>query len=336
MPQTVPDSRPVLVADIGGTNARFACFDLGKNEWLGQWTGPAIQYANIDTAVEAAQQNLPAAADVQAVCIAIAAPVQGDWVKVSNGAWEFSRTELQRRFGWSRLTVMNDFHAAAFGVLTLTPGQYLAVGKSSPRNAHLPSAVVGPGTGLGVAGLYPGDASRDKAEWNAMATEGGHARFAPFDEEEIELLRVLQGKLGCVQREDILSGRGLCNLYEALGEVRGIQVPAIQGPAAITAEAVARRDSHSAEVLQRFCGILGTVAADVALDLGTRGKLYLAGGILPRMADFLVQSPFRQRFDDHLRFGHYLHDIDTVLVMENRLGLIGALYRLRRDLAAPS
>lgn len=334
MPLSTAHGRPVLVADIGGTNARFACIDLANDEWLGQWTGPAIQYTNIYTAVQAAQDELPAAADPEAVCIAIAAPVQNDWVRVSNGQWEFSRTELQRRFRWPILTVMNDFHAAAYGVTTLSPGQYLAIGKTTLEHRYLPSAVVGPGTGLGVAGLYPAGSSAGRPEWNAMPTEGGHARFAPFDGEEIELLRVLYRKLGSVQREDILSGRGLCNLYDALAVVRGRHVPAVQAPAVITAEALADPNGWSAEVLRSFCSILGTVSADVALDLGTRGRLFLTGGILPRVSDFLLQSPFRQRFEDHLRFGHYLHDIDTVLVTETGLGLIGAAYWLKKQLAS--
>lgn len=336
MPHAAANSIPVLVADIGGTNARFACLDLASDYWFGQWTGPVEDYPDIYAAIEMAKLQVPAVREVQAVCIAVAAPVHEDWVDVSNASWAFSQAELQRHFGWAQLTVINDFHAAAYGVITLSPSQYMALGKASPENMQLPSAVVGPGTGLGIAGLFPDEQPEGRYAWSALGTEGGHARFAPVDEEEIALLQVLREMLGCVQREDILSGRGLCNLYQALARVQGIDAPPVLNPAVITAQALTDPNSHSAKVLERFCAILGTVAADVALDLGTRGTLFLAGGILPRIADFLVDSPFRKRFEDHLRFSHYLRSIDTVLVMEKRLGLIGAAYRLRRQLQLPA
>jgi glucokinase len=341
MPDSSSDSLPILVADIGGTNARIGCLDAASDHWFGVWSGPVRNFPTIYDAIELARQELPFADKAEAVCIAIAAPVQGDWVKVSNGDWHFSQLDLQRYFGWSELIVMNDFKAAAYGATKLLPNQYrrigtpaaLVGGETRGAAAGLPSAVIGPGTGLGVAGLFPDEQAADRRTWTALATEGGHARFAPFDDEEIAILSVLQRQLGSVQREDILSGRGLCNLYYALAKVQGVQtVPAIN-PAQITTTALADAQSFSAQVLNRFCGILGTVAADVALDLGTRGTIYLAGGILPRVADFFAASVFRSRFEDHLWFSHYLLDVDTVLITEPKLGLLGAAYRLQKRLA---
>lgn len=323
------NSTPVLVADIGGTNARFACFDLASDRWLGQWTGQLGDYPDIHAALEAARQQLPALDAAECACIAIAGPVDGDRIKMSNGSWAFSRTELQRRFDWRQLIVINDFLAAASGIATLSPTQYMAIGKSSPANTRLPSAVIGPGTGLGVAGLFPEASADGGIRWTAMATEGGHARFAPLDDEQIAVLQVLYRKLGSVQREDILSGRGLCNLYEALGEVRGLNLREQMAPADVTARALADSNSHAARVLSCFCSILGSVAADVALELGTRGTVYFAGGILPRIPDYLVASPLRASFENHRQFGHYLKDVDTVLVTEQKLGLIGAAYHLQ-------
>ncbi|MCW8194308.1 glucokinase [Proteobacteria bacterium 005FR1] len=337
---------PILVADIGGTNARFGCLDAVSGEWFGLWIAPVRDFPSIYSAIDAAQRELPEAANAQAVCLAIAAPVQNDWVKVSNGEWAFSRRELQSRFGWPKLEVVNDFLAAAYGAVTLVPEQYFRIGASSAPvggpsrgSAGLASAVIGPGTGLGVAALYPNVLASDQdlggcLTWSAIPTEGGHARFAPFDDEEVAVLQVLQRQLGNVQREDILSGRGLCNLYRACAEVHGQQVAPVGDPAEVTAAALADGHSFSAQVLDRFCGILGTAAADVALDLGTRGTVYLAGGILPRIADFLAASSFRSRFENHLQFSHYLLDIDTVLITEARLGLLGAAYQLRKRLTS--
>lgn len=329
MSQAITNTGLALVADIGGTNARFACFDQGSKQWLGQWVGAVADYADIFSAAAKALEKLSPSGNIQRVCIAIAAPVHGDWVTVSNGHWAFSQAELRQRFGWTQLTVMNDFLAAAYGVISLSPQQYRAVGGSAPEKLSAASAVIGPGTGLGVAGLFPEERGDNGPGWYALGTEGGHARFAPFDNEEIALLEVLYNTLGSVQREDILSGRGLCNLYQAFLQVHALNAPALRDPAAITAQALADRNSPAGKVLDRFCGILGTVAADVALDLGTRGTVFLAGGILPKIADFLVASSFRERFDNHLRFGPYLHSINTVLVTEKNLGLIGAAYRLR-------
>lgn len=340
MPESSSNSLPVLVADIGGTNARIGCLDAASDHWFGLWTGAVIEFPTIHSAIEIARQELPFADQARAVCIAIAAPVQDDWVKISNGEWSFSRSELQRHFGWSTLMVMNDFQAAAYGAIKLSPDQYHRVGASAAliggetrgASAGLPSAVIGPGTGLGVAGLYPSENAAGNITWTALATEGGHARFAPFDDEEIAILRVLQRQLGSVQREDILSGRGLCNLYHAMAQVHGVQTASSITPAEITTAALADEQSLAAKVLNRFCAVLGTVAADVALDLGTRGTVYLAGGILPRIADYFAASPFRSRFEDHLWFSHYLLDIDTVLITEQRLGLIGAAYPLQRQM----
>lgn len=323
------DNRPVLVADIGGTNARFACFDRANKSWLGRWSAAVADYTDIYATVEAALGALPAALDIGSVCIAIAAPVFEDWVDVSNGDWAFSQSALRQRFGWTELIVMNDFIAAAYGAISLSPRQYRAIGKTSSKFRYLPSAVIGPGTGLGVAGVFPVERADHGGVWSALGTEGGHARFAPFDQEEMALLEVLYQRLGSVQREDILSGRGLCNLYQAFVQVHAVSAPELTDPAYITAQALADGNSCCAKVLERFCGILGTVAADVALDLGTRGSVFLAGGILPRVADFLLASSFRQRFEDHLRFRHYLQSIDTLLVTEKNLGLIGAAYCLQ-------
>lgn len=335
-----PNPLPILVADIGGTNARFGCLDAASGQWFGQWVWPVSDFPSIYSAVEAVQRELPVTTPISAACLAIAAPVHDDWVKISNGEWAFSRRQLQDHFGWPQLVVMNDFQAAAYGAVALGPEQYRRIGASAPAGGEtrsasgLASAVIGPGTGLGVAALYPQEDFLRCRTWSAIATEGGHARFAPFDDEEIAVLQVLQRKLGSVQREDILSGRGLCNLHSAWAEVHRVRVPAVSNPAEVTSAALADSQSFSAQVLNRFCGILGTVAADVALDLGVRGTIYLAGGILPRIGEFLAASPFRSRFEDHLQFSHYLVDIDTVLITDGRLGLRGAAYRLRKRLTS--
>ncbi|MGQ9426109.1 glucokinase [Gilvimarinus sp. F26214L] len=321
------DSSPALLADIGGTNARFACVDLAGDLWLGEWTGAVRDYPDIYAAIRAAFAHIPEAQGARSSCIAIAGPVHGDRVAASNSPWVFSQTEMREHFAWDHLTVLNDFHAAAYGALNLTPEQFLAIGKAATSPMNAPAVVIGPGTGLGVAGLFPDQAGR----WRAAATEGGHARLAPYSREELAVLDVLQRKLGNVQREDVLSGPGLCNLYGALTEVWGEQTEPVTDPAMITRRALEDGACRSARVLNCFCAILGSVAADVALDLGATSRVFLAGGILPRIQDFLIASPFRQRFEDHPQFSAWLEPVETVLIIEKRLGLLGAARRLQAE-----
>lgn len=320
----------VLVADIGGTNARFACFDLGSQQILSRHSVRVLEYSGISSALDSARQFLPEFSAISAACIAIAGPVKDDWVKASNSAWAFSQQDLRAHYGWPRLLVINDFVAAGYGTLLLSSRDYRAVDSGiPPERPDSPIAVIGPGTGLGVAALLPsGDAT-----WTSLATEGGHARLAPGNDQELELLAVLHRQLGAVQREDVLSGRGLCNLYRAWMTLHGKEYETQGDPAAITAAALADETSEAAEVLRCFCGILGVVTADVVLGFAAWGGVYLVGGILPRISELLISSPFRERFETHPQFENLLKPIPTALVTQENLGLLGAAYYLQTLIA---
>lgn len=316
----------VLVADIGGTNARFACFDLGTQHITSFHCVAVADYPDMFSALEAARRFLPEFFAASAACIAIAGPVKDGRVKASNSGWAFSGQDLQERYAWPTVFVINDFIAAAYGTRILKRGDYRMLGsKELAEQPELPMAVIGPGTGLGVAALLPGG----DGTWKSLATEGGHARLAPADEEELELLAILHRHLGAVQREDVLSGRGLCNLHHAWMVLHGKQGKTPQDPAEITAAALQDEAGDAAAVLRSFCGILGTVAADVALGFAAWSGVYLAGGILPRIADFVSSSPFRKRFETHPQFSEYLSPIPTALITQDNLGLLGAAYCLQ-------
>lgn len=317
----------ILVADIGGTNARFACFNRNSQQLLSRHNEAVADHADIYGAIDSARQSLTEFDAAQTVCIAIAGPVRDDWVQASNSGWAFSRKELQARYGWSTLMVINDFLAAAYGTFLLKPGDYRMIGGSTaPTWQDWPVAVIGPGTGLGVAALIPDN----NADWRGIATEGGHARLAPGDQEELALLEVLHKQMGPVQREDVLSGRGLCNLHRAWTSLHGKPNSTITDPATITAAALRDGRSVEAQVLNTFCGILGTVAADVTLELAAWGGVYLAGGILPRIVDFFAASPFRERFESHPQFAEHLRPVATAVIVQDSLGLLGAAQYLQQ------
>lgn len=314
-----------LAADIGGTYARFSLLDQSWKR-VGQLTLLVSDFAELADAIQAVLDAPGATRQVEAAVFAVAGPVGEDIVRMSNSNWQVCRETLKQKFGWRELLLINDFEAAAYGVCQANT-RHRQIGGPEQAARSFPLAVIGPGTGLGVANVVD-----NSSGWQVVPGEGGHARFAPDSEQEIDILRLLRRRAGSVQREDILSGRGLCNLYTALAEVEGRTVIAVNDPAVITAVALQQNSSFSAQVLNLFCGILGAVAADIALDLGSRGGVYIAGGMVPRFADFLATSSFRARFETHPVFEDYLGKIPTYIVTSPEPGLAGAEYILRRTL----
>ncbi len=314
-----------LVADIGGTNARFALLDQ-RGVRSAQLTLRVADHPDITGAIDAAMRVFAPAGRVEVAVLAVAGPVNGNEALLTNSDWHICGQALKKQFGWRDVRLCNDFEAVAYGVCQ-TGVTHRRIGGAEQGAGGYPCAVIGPGTGFGVANILRGPSG-----WQVLASEGGHGRFAPITERDVNILQLLRRKLKGVQREDLLSGRGLCNLYGVLAEIHGKEVVALADPSAITAMALRDRASFSAEVLNVFCGILGAVAADIALDLGSRGGVYIAGGMAPRFADFLVASSFRNRFEDHPVFGHYLRQIPTFLVASEEPGLLGAEYLLRQIL----
>lgn len=265
---------------------------------------------------------------IDAAVIAIAGPVEGGAGRVVNSGWQVSGSLLKRRFDWPTLYLVNDFAAAAYGVLEADT-RLRRLGGPAQYVSDYPRVVVGAGTGFGVAQIV-----KCADTWQVVASEGGHARFAPDTDEEVELLLLLRRRLGrSVQREDILSGRGLCDLYAVMAQWRGENLTDETDPAVVVSAAVAQKSVFCSLVLNAFCGILGAVAADIALDLGSTGGVCIAGGMAPRFGDFLDQSPFRSRFESHPVYRDYLEKIPTFLVTSQDPGLAGAAYLLRRHLA---
>jgi glucokinase len=315
------DSPVALVADIGGTNARFALAgrdDAGAILTAFRLDTRNADFAGLEASVSAYLDDLGAAPKPTMAAFGVASPISGDRVRLTNRDWSFSISALRRRFGWSRFVVVNDFVALGHAVPALAADDWLAL-RGPPWPAPLPAVVslVGPGTGFGVGAVM-----RGAGEVLVVPTEGGHASFAPVDALELEILRVMLTRFPRVSNERILSGPGLENLYVALGEVRG---RALSAPPAqqIVEAALSGRDPLAKETVERFCLILGGAMGDVALTQGA-AAVAVGGGIAGRIVDFLDTALVRARFEAKGRAQKVLEAVPVALMTHPEPGLLGA------------
>ncbi|MFZ6726438.1 glucokinase [Undibacterium sp. MH2W] len=310
---------PVLIADIGGTNARFALETAkGKIEAIAVFNCAEFNTISevIDSYITRPDVRSLGGAKICKAGIAIANPIHGDIVKMTNHHWEFSIESVQTEFDLQKLLVVNDFKALAMALPSLSPSQKKQIGGGVAIDRS-PIALVGAGTGLGVSGLIP-----TKEGWHALESEGGHASFPPNSQLEIRLLQTIFDQFGHVSCERFLSGAGIKLLYTALCSVRGVPVESIEVPEimrrGLTSESLLCR-----EALSIFCDMLGTIAGDLAITFGAKGGVYIGGGIVPRLGQFFDDSGFRQRFEKKGRLSDYLKDIPTFVITEPYPAFLG-------------
>ena len=305
-----------VVGDIGGTNARFALVKQGDVRPQAIEVLRCGDYDNIDSAVTDYLARV-GVSEVCEACFAVASPVRDTQIRMTNNHWRFDTEEVRAQFGWRAFKVINDFTAMALGVPHVPEEHLVRVcgGPGDPRRARL---VIGPGTGLGVSGLVP-----LQHGWVPLMTEGGHVDFAPTDDTEMAILRILKARFGRVSVERILCGQGLLNLYQAHAEIQGVAAP-LDAPEKITAAALKQVDSLARHTLRHFCEILGRVAGNGVLTVGGTGGVYLCGGILPRFLDFFLESPFQKGFEDKGRMRPLLEYTPVFVVTEPYTGLLGA------------
>ena len=326
MKDTVNPASLALIADIGGTNARFALTDLSAP------TAQVLDARSLDASAFASLQHAAehylAAVGVQPrhAAIAVASPVSAEEIRLTNRAWSFTRRELQRALGLDRLHVLNDFGAVAWSVPALAGHEYITVHGSDDAPLQGPVSVLGPGTGLGVAMLVGND-----PDWQVVETEGGHISFAPLGDEELAIARWFTARFGRVSNERLLCGSGLAHidavLRGAVDHTTG-QHQDLREPADIVAAALEGHDLAARRTLARFCAVLGSVAGDAALIHGAR-TVMLAGGIVPRFVPFLRSSAFRERFLAKGRFAPYLETVTIRVITHSGPGLLGAAMSLR-------
>jgi glucokinase len=314
---------PRLLGDIGATNARFALADAaGGIERLRVLA--CADHPSLAAAIAAYLAEAGLAAPPQQAALAVAAPVSGDTVRLTNHPWSFGIDGLQRQLALTRLVIVNDFVANALAVPRLRPQDRLAVGGGAAAG-DAPIGVLGPGTGLGVSALVP-----TPTGFIALASEGGHATMAPADAQESAVLDCLRRRFAHVSAERVLSGQGLVNLYAALAELAGVPAQPFT-PAEITDRAIGESEPLVRATLDLFCAMLGTVAGDLALTLGARGGIYIAGGIVPLLGERFAESGFRRRFEAKGRFHAYLAAIPTYVVTHPVPALLGLATLLDRE-----
>lgn len=317
-----------LVADIGGTNARFAALQVGQLESEHQFFYTVAEHADFIELLAQLRRDIAEATGwvdaPQRACLAVACPADGVEIKFTNSHWHFSKQEVAKALE-SSVEIINDFAAIAHGVTELGADDVIQVGGVTPQQGK-PMAVLGPGTGLGVSALIP-----HSGGYAVVDGEGGHVGFAPGDARQAAILVGLQQRFGGhVSAERLLSGRGIVTLYQQLAELDGVAAP-LQQAADITAAALSDSDPLAIATLHQFCQIMGTVAGDVALNFGAKGGVYLAGGVIPRFSDFFSASQFREYFQNKGRFADYLAAIPVYLVVRDHLGLLGAAKHLNSE-----
>jgi glucokinase len=308
----------VLLADVGGTNVRFAIADVAASQPLRADSVRRCRVAECATFAEAARTYL-ASMQVRprSGVFAVAGPVTGDEVRMTNHPWVLSRAALLGEFGFERLRIVNDFAAMSHCLLLLGEGDVETIGPVGARRIDMQArqtfAVIGPGTGLGVGGLIV-----DSGRFVGLPAEGGHVGFAPSDEVEIEVLRRLFARFGRVSVERVLCGSGLVNLHLALHPDAGDGWT----PERITSQATS--DPACDATVERFCSMLGSVAGDFALAYGAWDGVWLAGGVTPKLLRRLQTGAFRERFEDKGRYRRVLEQVPTTAILHPDAGLLGA------------
>jgi len=315
-----------IVADIGGTNARFSRVQLDSLALDKVAVYPCAEFATLADALTHYQQQ-QALTDIKHVAIAIACPVTSDQISMTNFHWQFSVHAMQQQLGLDALQVMNDFTAVAMCLPALSSDQKVKFGAGDIQQGK-PMAVLGAGTGLGVAHLLSVN-----DQFIPLPGEGGHVDWAAQTEQEWFIQQMLAKEYGHVSPERLLSGPGLEAIYKALALYQQQAVPPLSA-AEIASQALSGESALAKDTVSQFFASLGSVAGDLALTLSAFGGVYIAGGIVPKLLPLLENSEFRARFEAKGRFSAFNRQIATYVVTAEQPGLVGAAVYLKQFLAS--
>jgi glucokinase len=305
---------PALLADIGGTNARFAL--SGPEGITAEKVLASADFASLEDAARSYLAGIGVRPRQGA--FAVASPITGDEIRMTNLPWSFSIDGVRRALNFEQLKVINDFTATALAVPHLSAHDRVQIG-SGVAKPGMPIGIIGPGSGLGVSALVPHPAGT----WVALATEGGHVTMPAANSREAAVIGRLHGEFDHVSAERLVSGPGLVTLYETLVALDGARPATELDPATISEAGQSGRDPRAVEALEMFCGMLGMLAGNLALTLGALGGVYIGGGIVPKLLHFLQRSDFRHRFLDKGRMHDYLAPVPTFVITHRLPALIG-------------
>ncbi|TKB44833.1 glucokinase [Thalassotalea mangrovi] len=305
-----------IVADIGGTNLRIGMLDdtgVVKNLHLYQ----CAEFSGLQVVLEDYFVQHQIDSSKVNACLAIACPVDKDLISMTNLPWQFSQSELKASLQLRSLYLINDYTAIAMSVNSLDDTQKVKIG-GGKAIAKKPIAICGPGTGLGVANLF-----EFQGQWISVGGEGGHVDFAPTDDDEVAILKFLKQKYPRVSAEQLLSGLGIEQIYQALCALHQVQAQDYQAKD-ISAKGISGDCDICHQAMHQFCKTLGSFAGNLALTTGAFGGVYIAGGIVPRFLEFLAASDFRSRFEAKGRFEAFNQSIPTYVITEPQPGILGA------------
>ncbi len=305
----VTGSEMRLLVDLGGTNTRCALQSSGDEPHVVRKVKNK-RFDGLESVLRQYLDDLPTEWRPRTAALAVAAPVTGDEIRLTNLGWTFSSEGLKTSLGLDHMVVVNDFTAVAMALPWLPEESLVQVGTGAPVPGRA-LAVLGPGTGLGVSGLLPaGD------RWIPLSGEGGHVTLPATDDREAAVIAMIRQHQGHVSAERLVSGAGLMNLYAALKTLSGGVAEQFKDPARVSRLAD-EGDDIAQEARALFFGFLGTVAGNLAMSLGSLGGVYVAGGIVPKLQDAFVASDFREKFENKGRYREYMQGIPTWLVTES-------------------
>jgi len=306
-------SNRVLLADVGGTNVRFAVLSEGH---IGPIKHLAVAaYARFDEALAAYLANEKDREQIGSALFAVAGVVEGERCPLTNNAWVVDGPALRARFGFTDVGLINDFEAVAWSLPNLTRDDLRQLGGVAPK-PDAPMLALGPGTGLGVAAYLPGVRGR------VVKSEGGHSSLPSGSPREDAIIALLRERFGHVSAERVVSGPGLINLYRTIAALDGVTVPERRA-SEISRAAIDGSCAVSRAALDIFCAVLGEVAGNFALLFGAQGGVFLGGGIVPHMRDYLPNSQFRARFDAKGRMSAYVEAIPAYLILHDDPAFLG-------------
>ena len=310
----------LLIADIGGTNARFALADAATGGYGGEIEYRCADFTSVQDAITH-YLNEAGAGTPLVICLAVAAPTVDDPVHFTNSDWSISCKELKQQFGVTEVRLLNDFEAIALAMPTLKEDERLQIGtqhRADLCRENFTIGVLGPGTGLGGSGLARRD-GRDAV----LVTEAGHGSMAAENAIQQDIITLLKQEYGRVSYERLLSGPGIENIYRCLRQIRGAG-EADASASRIGEKALSGEDDIAVETLGIFFEMLGQVAGDFALMIGAFDGIFIAGGIARRYTDLLQHSGFRNGFENKGRYQSLMKNIPTELITHPQPGLQGA------------
>ncbi|MBY0379854.1 MAG: glucokinase, partial [Burkholderiales bacterium] len=296
------NSYPRLIADIGGTNARFS-IETAQFTYEYTLVLACKDYADLSDAIANYLNTVGFSGVIKNAAIALPAPEVQDMYYMANSPWQaFSANQARINSGFDNLLFLNDFHDLALAVPFIDKKNLIKVGGLSEPDETKPIAIIGPGTGLGIASLI----KSPNGDYITVPSEGSRSSFSPVNEEEIDIWKFVHRRFSHVSFERLVSGSGLQLIYEALHNINRKSIEQIPAPAKIVENGINSQDWICKQTVDIFCRLFGTVVSNFAVSINAFGGIYIGGGIIPKMLDYFVKSEFRSRFEDKGRYRPYL------------------------------